>query len=201
MRRHVHHLAAVQHEDLVAISQRRQPVRDDHHGPAAWRCAARLALTSASLSGSRALVASSRIRMRGSCDQRAGDGEALALAAREVGRPFLDIGVVAVGHPLDEFLGARQTGGADRRRSSVRPGRPARMLSRIGAAEQEVLLQHHPEVTPHMRQVHFAKIVAVQLHEALVVAGDPLKQARDRRLARAAAPDQAQHRAGRRCRR
>src|SRR5215475_1855753 len=64
----------------------------------------RLAVTTASLSGSSALVASSRIRMRGS------QIRARAMAAREIGRALLDIGLVAVRHLLDEFLGAREAG-------------------------------------------------------------------------------------------
>ena len=55
---------------------------------------AMLVLTIASLSASSALVASSRIRMRGSRIS-ARDRDALALSAGEVGRPLVDLGVVA----------------------------------------------------------------------------------------------------------
>ena len=44
-------------------------------------------------------------------DQRARDRQPLLLTARQVGRSFLDVGVVAVRHSLDEFVGAGQMGG------------------------------------------------------------------------------------------
>ena len=72
----------------------------------------RLALTTASLSGSSALVASSRIRMRGSWISARAIASRWLLAARQVGRAFLDIGLVAVRHALDEFLGAGKARGA-----------------------------------------------------------------------------------------
>ena len=70
------------------------------------------------------------------------------------------------------------------------------MLSRIDAAEQKIVLQHHAEALAQMPQIDLAQIRAVDLHEAAVVAVDPLQQAGDRRLARAAAADDAEHGAG-----
>ena len=51
-------------------------------------------------------------------DQRACDRQPLLLSAREVGRTFLNVGLVAVRHPLDEFLGAGETRGTHRRRKA-----------------------------------------------------------------------------------
>src|SRR6202035_1977236 len=80
----------------------------------------RLALTTASLSGSSALVASSRIRIRGSWIKARGDRDPLLLPAGQIRRALLDVGLVAVRHALDEFLGAGQTSGLDR----IRQGQP-----------------------------------------------------------------------------
>ena len=60
------------------------------------------------------------------------------------------------------------------------------------AAEQEVALKNHTEVLAQMPQVDLAQIRPVDLQEASVIAVDPLQQAGDRGLARAAAPDDAQ---------
>ena len=155
----------------------------------------RLALTSASLSGSSALVASSRIRMRGSWISARAIASRWLLAAREVGRAFLDVGLVAVRHALDEFLGA----GEARRMHRVRQ-RQARAAGNDvvadRAAEQEVVLQHHAEALAQMPQVDLAQIGAVDLQEAAVVAVDALQQAGDGGLAGAAAADDAEHGAG-----
>ena len=103
--------------------------------------------------------------MRGIVDQRAGDRQPLPLSAREVGRAFLDVGLVAVRHPLDEFLGAGQPRGAHRvlQRQAWAAGDDV-VADR--AAEQEVVLQHHAEALPQMAQVDFAQIDAVDLQEA-----------------------------------
>ena len=74
----------------------------------------RLALTSASLSGSSALVASSKMRSARIGDEGARDRKTLALAARQVGRAFLDPGLVTARQPLDELLGTGKAGRAHR---------------------------------------------------------------------------------------
>ena len=65
MRSHVRDLAALQDENGVGIDQGRQAVGNHDHR-ASMGDPSMLALTIASLSGSSALVASSRIRIRGS---------------------------------------------------------------------------------------------------------------------------------------
>ena len=109
-------------------------------------------------------------------DQRAGNGEALTLTAREVGRAFLDVGFIAVRHPLDEFLGAGEAGGADR--ILQRQARPAGQdVVADRAAEQEVLLQHDAEAGAQMAQVDLPQIGAVDLDEARILAVDALQAA------------------------
>ena len=129
-------------------------------------------------------------------DQRARDREPLALAARQIGRAFLDVGLVAVRHPLDELLGA----GEPRRAHRVgqrEAGTAGDDVVADRAAEQEILLQHDAEALAQMAQIDLAQIRAVDLQEARVVAVDALQQPGDRRFARAAAPDDAEHGAGR----
>ena len=67
------------------------------------------------------------------------------------------------------------------------------MLSRTRAAEQKIVLQHHTEALPQMAEIDFAQIGAVNFYEAAVVAIDPLQQAGDGGLARAAAADDTEH--------
>ena len=156
--------ALLQNQGLVAFGQRRQPVRHDDHR-AATRDAQqvgvdqRLAFRIERAGG---LVQDQDARV---VDQRAGDGEALLLTARKVGRAFLDVGLVAVRHALDEFLGAGQ------------PRRAHRILEREAgpagqdvvadrAAEQEVVLQHDAEALPQVAQVDLAQVDAVDLQVA-----------------------------------
>ena len=70
------------------------------------------------------------------------------------------------------------------------------MLSRIRAAEQEVVLQDHAEALPQVPKVDLAQIGAVDLQVAAVVAVDALQQAGDGGLAGAAAADDPEHGAG-----
>ena len=73
-------------------------------------------------------------------DEGAGDREALALAAGEVGRAFLDDGLIAHRHALDEFLGAGEAGGAhgvDQGEAGA-PGEDARLYAAVQAVGAEL---------------------------------------------------------------
>ena len=131
-------------------------------------------LTIASLSGSSALVASSRIRIFGSRIERARDRESLALAAGQIGRPFVDVRLVAARQPVDEFLGA----GEPRRPDDLVEGRVrlgGRDVLADRAAEQKILLQHDAKAAAEMAHVVFAHVDAVDLDQALVVGVQPLQ--------------------------
>src|ERR1700722_4099194 len=87
-------LAAFEHEDRVGVHQRRQPVRhydqraalgDPHQVGVDDRLALRV-------EGAGGFVEDQDARVG---DQRAGDRQALALSARQVGRALVDMGVVA----------------------------------------------------------------------------------------------------------
>ena len=138
VRRDVYQLALLQHQDLVAFGQRGQTVGDDDHGPAACNSVQvgvhqRLAFRIERAGG---LIQDQDARI---LDQRAGNRQALLLAAGEVGRAFLDIGLIAIRHPLDEFLGTGQSRGAhhilDRQ-----AGTTGDDIVADRAAEQEVIL-------------------------------------------------------------
>src|SRR5712672_1996460 len=93
----------------------------------------RLALTIASLSASSALVASSRIRMRGS-----------PISARAVGGAFLYVGLIAARQMLDELFCTSQPRGInDVFEARVRLCRSDGLADR--ATEQETVLQHHTQ--------------------------------------------------------
>ena len=107
------------------------------------------ASTSRVVSGSSALVASSASRMRGRGRERAGDADALLLAAGEL----LGIGVRLVGEP-DEV---QQLGDAGR---AARPSRHAGDLQRVGdvavrrcASEEVELLEDHADAAADRAQL------------------------------------------------
>src|SRR6266566_3676746 len=63
-------------------------------------------------------------------------------------------------------------------------------------AEQEVLLQHHPNPRTQMREVKLLQIVPVNLYQTGLRRIKPLQQARDRRLPTTAAANNADNLAG-----
>src|SRR5208337_2773656 len=177
----------VQHKDLLAVDQGRQTVaRDAKQVGVEQRLAFRI-------EGARRLVENEDARIG---DQRTGDREPLSLSAQEVGRSLLDQRLIAVRHALDEFLGAGQAGrphGVVQRQ----PGTTGDDVVSNGAAEQEVVLQHNAQAAAQVAQVDGAQFGAVDSKETVVVPVDPLQQPGQRRLAGPAAPDDAQHGAGR----
>src|SRR5208337_2058516 len=172
-----------------------QTVRNNHHRPVARDAKQvgveqRLAFR---IEGARRLVENEGARIG---DQRTGDREPLSLSAQEVGRSLLDQRLIAVRHALDEFLGAGQAGrphGVVQRQ----PGTTGDDVVSNGAAEQEVVLQHNAQAAAQVAQVDGAQFGAVDSKETVVVPVDPLQQPGQRRLAGPAAPDDAQHGAGR----
>ena len=177
MRPDIDDLALLHDQDLIAIDQGGEAVGDDDHGPPAGDAQQvgidhRFALR---IEGAGGLVEDQDARI---VDERPRNGEALALAAGEIGRALLDIGLVAIGHALDEFLGA----GKPRSLHSIGEREPGAARDDVvpdRAAEQEVLLQYDAVALAQVAQIDLAQIRAVQLQEAAVVAVDALEQARD----------------------
>ena len=129
-------------------------------------------------------------------DQRAGNREPLPLAAGKVGRTLVDMRLVAARKPVDELLGAGQARHPhDLVEGRVRLGGGNVLADR--SREQEVLLQHDAEIATQMRDVVFAHVDTVDLDQPLVVGMKALQQPRHRRLAGAAAADNAERPADR----
>jgi hypothetical protein len=137
-------------------------------------------------------VASSKIRMRGLRDQRAGDGDALALAAGQGRAVFADHGVVAFRQFQDEVVRAGQL---------RRPHHLLQRRARIGqrdvvadaAVEQHVLLQHHADLAAQRGGVGQRQIDAIHQHAAALRHVEALHQLGQRALAGAGAADDADH--------
>src|SRR6185312_8414923 len=124
-------------------------------------------------------------------DQRPGNREPLALATRQVRRALVYMRLVTAGKPVDKLFSAREPrssynlvegrmrfGGGD-----VLTNRPAK---------KEILLEDDAEAAPKMVDVIFAHIDSIDLDKSFVVGVKPLQQARYRRLAGAATPDNSE---------
>ncbi len=187
------HLALLHDQDGVRFHQRRQTVRDGDDGAPLGDAVDVGVDDGLGLGVERAggLVEDEDLRVG---DQRPGDGEALALAARQVRRALIDLGLVASGQLLDELFGAGEPGRVDHLvEGGVRFGDGD--VGADGAGEQEVLLQHDAERRAQVGEVVLAHVDAVDLEQARVVGVEPLDQAGDGRLARARAAHDAQRRA------
>src|SRR5262249_46304393 len=122
--------------------------------------------------------------------QRAGDGDALALAAREALAALADDGGIALRQRGDEVLRI----GGSRRRLYFR-------VARLGLAEPEILfdgaveeisvLLHHGDEGADLLRIERAQIAPVDADGAGLRVIKPQQQARDRGFAGAARPDDA----------
>ena len=98
--------------------------------------------------------------------QRAGDRDALALAARERVAALADDRVVALGQLPDEVVGA----GRGRGRDDLVERRVGPAVGDVVAdrhREQERLVEHHADVVAQARQREVAHVVAVDAHRAV----------------------------------
>ena len=126
-----------------------------------WRSRAIAFCTSTSVRVSTEDVASSRIRIAGSAQERPRDRDQLLLAGRDVGRLVVEHRVVAVGQRAHEVVDVgRPRGGEDllvggvrRAVGDVLPDRPA---------EQPGVLQDHPEAAAQVVAGHLVDVVAVE---------------------------------------
>src|ERR1700730_3813744 len=142
-------------------------------------------------------------------NEGARDRQALALPARQIGRALLEHRRVALRQPLDEFVRAGELGGTDD--FVQRGGRLGhRDVLAHRAAEQKILLQYDADLRAQMGEVELLQILAVDVYQPGLRPVETLDQPGDRRLARAAAADDADDLAGldregnildRRCRR
>ncbi|MFO1080005.1 MAG: hypothetical protein U1E23_05175 [Reyranellaceae bacterium] len=186
--------AAVEHQDAIAVDDARQAMRQDQGGAAAHQAVERL------LDHRLVLGVDRRQRLvqhqdRRVAQQRPGDRQPLALAARQLDALLADHRGIALRQAFDEVV---DVGRARRRHEIVVTGvgapEPDVVLDR--AVEQERVLVDHGDQRADLRERQGAQVVAAQPHAALVGIVEAQQQAHDRRLAAARRPDQAQPLAG-----
>ena len=149
--------AAVQHQDVIGVGDRGEAVRDDEGG-AALRSRSSARLMRASVSTSSALVASSRIRIGAFFEDGAGDGDALALAARQRGAALADDELVGAGLLGDEIVRLGQPRGLlDLGVGGLGPADADVLGDR--AVEQAGVLEHHRHVVAQRVERHVADVV------------------------------------------
>ena len=130
--------------------------------------------------------------MRGLVDQRAGDGDALALAAGEIGAALLDDRVVALRQLGDELVGAGEPRRLHHQRAR-RGGIGQRDVLVDRAVEQHVLLQHDADLAAQPGGIELGDVDAVEQHLAGVRAVEALDRLGQRRLAGTRSADDADH--------
>ena len=159
-------LARLDGDDPVALADRRQAVGDDDHGAAMGDHPQVLLDDLLALGVERRgrLVEDQDPRI---ADQRAGDGDALALAARQVGAALLDDRVVAVRELEDELVRAGKLGRRDHR--FHRPGRIGqRDILADRAVEQDILLKDDADLAPQPGGIDQREVDSVDQHPPLL---------------------------------
>src|SRR2546428_713400 len=154
---------------------------DDDHGAALLETLQRLHnhCLGVRVDGARGLVQNED---RTVLQEGAGDGNALALAARELDPALTDLSIIALRKSDDELVGVRGPGGRDQ---FVPGGLRLRVADVFGDAgrEEHRVLRHDCELTPEILQPEIAEVHAVEpdLSRRRVV--EPREQVDQRALA------------------
>src|SRR6185369_6810152 len=114
--------------------------------------------------------------------------DALPLPAREPDAALADDRVVALRQPQDELLGIRRAGGGPEL-VGARVGLAHADVVLDGAVKEPGVLADEGDAASHLVEAQLAQIAAADRHPAAVRVVEPEQQPRDRRLARAARPD------------
>lgn len=150
---------ARQHQDAVGMADGRQAMGDDQRGSPVRQAQQRLLHRPFALIVERAgrLVEDQNLRI---LEEGAGDGDALALAARKLDAALADIGIIALGQSDDEVV---RIGGPGRRfQFGIAGVGPAvAQVVRYGAGKKLDILLHHPDMAPERGQCHIADIGTV----------------------------------------
>src|SRR5471032_2345291 len=186
--------AAVEHHQAVGALQRRQAVRDGDGGAAVHQVVERLLdfLFRLRVDRGGGLVEDQDARID---QQRAGDRDALALAAGQALSALTDHRVVGLRQAQDEFVRVRGARGGDdlfARRFRFAVGD----VLGDGAEEQEGLLQHEADVAAVVRHGEGADVDAVEHDGAFGDVVEAADQVDQRALAGTRVADQADHFAG-----
>src|SRR5215468_4616723 len=188
------YFAALEDQNLIGAADGREAVGDDEgRAPAPQRSQAllnhRLALA---VQARRGFVEDQDFRIR---QKRAGDSDALPLAARKFDSAFADDRVVALLEAFDEFVAmgdAADFPNLTHRR--VRLGEPDVFGDR--AVEEEIVLEHDSEIGAVIAQLDAGQFAPVDPDPAGFGPVEIHDQADQRALARPARPDQRSGRPG-----
>lgn len=181
--------ALIQHHDPVGVFHRAQPLGDDERGGAGQSRAQGVPDLPVRLRihGGRAVVQDQDLRP---FQQSPGNAQALFLAAGEVAAALVHPGIVAFGHPFDEFVRTGPAAGF----GDFFPGgfriAPAQVVG-YGAGKQHIFLQHHGHAFPQGFQPVAAHIHAAHLHAAARYVVQPGDQLHQGGFAAAGAPHEA----------
>src|SRR3954468_4993831 len=182
---------AAHDEDSVAVHDRLEPVRHEDDGPHALQGPERFDQMPLVLGIQRAsrLV---EVQERGLREQRAGDGDALALAAGQVLAAVAQMGFVALRQILDEPGRARHRGGLG---DFLLGGLGTAIRNILGNADRQhdVLLTDQRHVRPQVRDANAPEIESVKPQRAFGRVVEAQHQVEQRALARAARPDEVHH--------
>ena len=177
------------------VDDRREPVADAHDRAARARvgeAAAQVGL-GAGVERARRLVEDEDGRV---AEQRAGDGEALALPAAHAHAAVAEDGLVAGREARDELVQLGRLGGGD-----------DLLVGRVGAAERDVrphrrvedegVLEDHAELAPQRLDADVAHVLAVDEHAPGRRVVEAQQQVQQARLAGPRRPDEGDMRADR----
>src|SRR5262249_38705381 len=124
--------------------------------------------------------------------QTAGDGEPLPLAARQPRAALAERRVVGPGQPHDEVVGVRPLR-RRQRRLRLRAGPPVDEVLPHGPPEQERLLRDDAALASQILARQLAYVPAIERDSARVGVIKTANQVHQRRFARTAPPDDADH--------
>ena len=157
------HAALVQHQAAVGADHAGQPVRQDQRAAAFHQPVQRLLDQRFVLGVDRGqrLVQDQDGRV---AQQRAGDRQALALAAGQLQPAFTDAGGVAVGQRHNEVVDVGGAGGAQLLAAGVGAAQAQVVLD--GAVEQHDVLAHQRDLRQQRVGVELVQVMAAHAHRA-----------------------------------
>ena len=171
------YLAAVHDHDTIRVLYRTRALGDDNLGGLGYETFEACAdeLVGLGVDGTRGVIEDEYL---GFLEQCPGDAEPLLLTARDVGASLLDVGVIPVGHALDELVGLGKLAGFDELLVARIGVAPAQVLL-DGAREEDVSLQDDGNLVAQGVEVVPAYVIATDSHGALgyvVEAADELDE-------------------------
>ncbi|ERJ36121.1 hypothetical protein L810_0924 [Burkholderia sp. AU4i] len=183
----VDHLPLVEHQDAVGADHAGQPVREHERGPPAREPVECL------LDQRFVLRVDRRQRLveqqdRCVAQQRAGNREALALAARQHEPAFADARRITVRQRRDEIVRVGRTRGGDHVRVA-RVGAAEPQVVGDAAVEQRRILRDDRDHLAHLAGIERPHVAAADADRAALRIVLAQQQAHDGRFARAARPD------------